>query len=84
MHSRNDDVGRSKAEHWIRKGVNRTVIKALWEIEVELAGALDEVKISKEAREFLLSEINRSAQILKNPVVRDRLTASAWHRRAQQ
>jgi len=75
------DVARDKAEHWIRLGVKRALTKALWQIEVELAGAIDEAGISKEARQFLLEEANTSARILKRTTTIENLTASAWHRR---
>lgn len=64
----------------VRLGVRRGIQKALWEIEVEILGALDEVELSDEDRTFLKEEIATSAIRLKRGKLIDDLVASAINR----
>lgn len=75
------ELAEKKARAWIEKGVRRALRKALWEVGVEIAGALDEYELPPEARAHILAEIHQSERVLRDSTTINNLTAAAWHGR---
>jgi hypothetical protein len=69
-----NDIGEGKAKYWIRKGVDRACDKAIAEIQESIDRSTDPGTIH---------DLQVDIRTLKRNLVRERLTASAWHRRAE-